>query len=135
MNNSRGWQLTDIIKSKKTKIPVYDFEMAKEITQPVAREMQIKSRYVNLPVFMRQQINWGDSIHNPEKIETNLTYRFAGGTVIMKKVKLPEINKKNTLIFATVTNWSNGDAYDRTGCLFTVSGKKIKQYLTLVLKD
>jgi hypothetical protein len=129
INGSRGWQLTDISKNKKIEIPAYNFDIAKEITQPVAREMQIKSRYVNLPVFNRQQINWGDTINNPKTIETNRTYRFSGGTVIMKKVKLPRINKKNTLIFATITHWSNGDAYDRTGSLFTISGKKDKTIL------
>lgn len=129
INGSRGWQLTTIEENNNTKIPDYDFDMAKEITQPVAREMQIKSRYVNLSVFNRQQINWGDSINNPKTIAPNLIYRFAGGTLIMKKVKLPEINKENTLVFATVTNWSNGDAYDRTGSLFTISGKKDKTIL------
>lgn len=102
----------------------YPYEGSIEISKAEARELQIKSRYTNVPVFHRQQINFGDEIVNPEFGLLDTTYRFSNGTVILKKVKLPEISKKGGSVYATLTNWSNGDAYDRTASLFTIAGKR-----------
>lgn len=124
INGNRGWLLSDIKKRQKVELPDYPYLSAKTITEPEAREQQIKERYVNLPVFDKAQINWGDTIVNPERNMQNVQYRFAGGTIIMKKVKLPDINKQGAQVFATLTNWSNGDAYDRTGTLFTIAEDK-----------
>lgn len=133
INGSRGWQLAKIKKNVKMDFADYPYQKAKTITKPEARELQIEARYVNFPVFDKAQINWGDSMVNPERNQSNLQYRFAGGTVIMKKVKLPEISKQGSQVFATLTNWSNGDAYDRTGSLFTISDKKGKSILNAYL--
>lgn len=102
----------------------YPYSESIKISTAKARELQIKMRYTNLPVFEKQKINFGDSIANPLFGLLDTTYRFSNGTVILKKIKLPEINKKGGSIFATLTNWSNGDAYDRIASLFTISEKK-----------
>ncbi len=102
----------------------YPFDEAKEISKAEYRELQIESRYTTLNIFDKQQINWGDTIVNPDPDQNNVVYRFAGGTVIMKKIKLPDLSHNGAQVFAKLTNWSNGDAYDRTGSLFTISAKK-----------
>ena len=102
----------------------YPFDEAKEISKAEYRELQIESRYTTLNIFDKQQINWGDTIVNPDPDQNNIVYRFAGGTVIMKRIKLPELSYNGAQVFAKLTNWSNGDAYDRTGSLFTISAKK-----------
>lgn len=107
----------------------YPYEEASEISKAEARELQIKSRYTNVRVFHKQQINFGDEIVNPEFGLPDTTYRFSNGTVILKKIKLPGINKKGGSVYATITNWSNGDAYDRTCSMFTIAGKKDKSVL------
>ena len=112
----------------------YPFDDAIEISKAGYRELQIESRYTTLNVFDKQQINWGDSIVNPDPDQNNIVYRFAGGTVIMKKIKLPELSQNGAQIFAKLTNWSNGDAYDRTGSLFTISAKKDITILNAYLK-
>jgi hypothetical protein len=107
----------------------YPFDEAIEISKAEARELQIKSRYTNVSVFEKQQINFGDSIVNPQFGLPDTTYRFSNGTVILKKITLPEINNKGGSVYATLTNWSNGDAYDRTASLFTIATKKEKSIL------
>ena len=124
INGGRILIATEINKLPKETILDYPFDKAKEITKAEYREIEIESRYTTFKVFEKEQINWGDSIVNPEPNQSNMLYRFAGGTVIMKKVKLPELCKNGAQVFAKLTNWSNGDAYDRTGSIFTVSGKK-----------
>jgi hypothetical protein len=100
-----------------------------KITISEFRELQIKSRYITVPVFNKEQINFESGIENPSFEEINTTYRCSKGTVILKKIKLPEISKKGASVFATLTNWSNGDAYDRTCSLFTISNKKEKSVM------
>lgn len=107
----------------------YPFDESIEISKARSREMQIQSRYTNVPVFNREVINFEDEIENPEFGLTDTTYRFSKGTVILKKIKLPEVNKKGGSVYATLTNWSNGDAYDRTASLFTIAGKREKSVL------
>lgn len=55
-------------------------------------------------------------------------YSVGGGTVILKRVKLPtDIDGQS--IFATVSQYSDGDAYDRTGSVFVVPVGKERSYL------
>ncbi|WP_247679914.1 MULTISPECIES: PNGase F N-terminal domain-containing protein [Chitinophaga] len=88
----------------------------------------IDSRYTTLPVFDQEQISWGNNTPNPAGEQPNQTYHYAGGTVILKKVTLPAIQKGQTL-FAELTQFSNGDAYDRTGSVFMIPVDKATSFL------
>jgi len=121
VNGNRVIVATEIKQKNEELKLTYPYYNSHEISMAEARELQIKSRYINLPVFTKQQINYGDEIMNPDFGLADTTFRFSNGTVILKKIKLPEINNNGASIFATVTNWSNGDAYDRTCSLFTIS--------------
>ncbi len=120
INGGRELVATEIKKLPEETSFAYPFDEAIEISMPEYRELQIKSRYVTVPVFEKQQINFGDSLENPEFGLPDTTYRFSKGTVIMKKVKLPDINREGAMMFAALTEWSNGDAYDRTGSVFCI---------------
>jgi len=115
---------TKIREISKDTTLFYPLKEAEEITQPMLRELQIKSRYTILPVFDKQQINFDPKLPKVSLDSSNITYRCSKGTIILKKVSLPENIKKRSRVFAKLTNWSNGDAYDRTGSLFTISDKK-----------
>ena len=107
----------------------YPIEQAKQITRPQLRELQIKSKYVTIPVFDKQQINFDTELKTGDLNEVNKTFRCSNGTVILKKIILPKINKEGASVFATLTNWSNGDAYDRTCSLFIISNGREKSVL------
>ncbi len=104
-------------------------DSALEITKARARELQINSRFVQVPVFHHQQINFVDSIINPPFDKPDAVFRLSHGTVVMKKVRLPEIARQGASVFARVSTFSNGDAYDRTCSLFTLSSTKHKTIL------
>ncbi len=129
INGSQRLIATDIHELPESTVLFYPVSEAKEITKPELRELQIKSRYVSLSVFNKQQINYDTSLKACSLDEKNKTYRCSNGTVILKKIELPEIVREGASVFATVTNWSNGDAYDRTCSLFTVSDTKGKTVL------
>ena len=54
-------------------------------------------------------------------------YHFAGGTLIVKKVKLPALPDHYS-IFAELSQYSNGDAYDRTGSVFVIPQEKTQSF-------
>lgn len=78
------------------------------------RDILWKSKFQTIPVFENEIINFSDQSKSNDSI-----LRFANGTILVKKVKLPKI-KKGSLVFAAVTERSNGDAYDRTGSVFVI---------------
>lgn len=79
----------------------------------------IDSRFTTLSIFKNDTINFSDKYPKvyPEKYDE--TYHYGMGNILLKKIKLPEF-RKNEGIFITVTQRSNGDAYDRTGCVFVI---------------
>lgn len=64
----------------------------------------------------------------PDTFNGNELYTVGGGTVILKKVALPE-NVDNYSIFAEVVQYSDGDAYDRTGSVFVIPTDKKQSFL------
>ncbi|PID27853.1 MAG: peptide-N-glycosidase [Candidatus Cloacimonadota bacterium] len=101
---------------------------AKELADAEYEKKLIDSRFLRLNIFDKEQINFGDEIEVRNDEITDLTYRFSKGTVVMKKINLPEKYKGGN-VFIKLTTWSNGDAYDRTGSVFTVSGRNGKNIL------
>ena len=55
-------------------------------------------------------------------------YSAAGGTIILKKVKLPDYVANRT-VFVEVAQYSDGDAYDRTGSIFLIPTDKKQSFL------
>jgi GLPGLI family protein len=82
------------------------------------KDLLWKSRFTTLNVFSNEQINFIDKPQSNDSI-----FRFAGGTVIARKVKFPEL-KANPNVFVDLTEQSNGDAYDRTGSVFIIPTDK-----------
>ncbi|RYY07388.1 MAG: peptide-N-glycosidase, partial [Sphingobacteriaceae bacterium] len=88
----------------------------------------IESRYKTVTVFNQEQLSFGYDQPNPAEGQTNITYHYAGGTVILKKIKLPDY-KSGTQLFAELSQYSNGDAYDRTGSVFMIPVDKPQSFL------
>lgn len=78
------------------------------------RDALWKSRFVNIPIFKNQQVNFSD-----DTIADANTVRLQHGQVVMRKIKIPEI-PSGSVAFLDVTEKSKGDAYDRTGLVFVV---------------
>ena len=75
-------------------------------------------------IFDHEQICWGKPNSHidggVQAVPYDTVLHFAGGTVILKRVKLPEL-PPHYQHFVEVHQQSNGDAYDRTGSLFFIS--------------
>ncbi|MGV8826800.1 MAG: PNGase F N-terminal domain-containing protein [Breznakibacter sp.] len=78
-------------------------------------------------VFTNEQICWGNTNSQVKSPVLDSIYHFAGGTLIVKKVKLPELPDHYS-IFAELSQYSNGDAYDRTGSVFVIPQEKTQSF-------
>ncbi len=84
------------------------------------KDLLWKSRFTNISVFKDEVINFSSESKSNDSI-----FRFANGSVILKKIKLPELN--SSVSFIDLTQQSNGDAYDRTGSVFIIDSNKNKK--------
>ncbi|GEC77496.1 hypothetical protein FAQ01_03660 [Flavobacterium aquatile] len=87
------------------------------------RDLLWKSRFTTISIFKDEIINFSDASKSNDSI-----LRFANGTVIVRKVKIPAI-AKGSQVFIDVTEQSNGDAYDRTGSVFMIPMDKKRSFL------
>jgi len=81
-----------------------------------------------VPVFSDEQISFGNKFENPADSESQKTFKYSEGTVILKKVKLPVV-PDDTQLFVELYQHSNGDAYDRTGSVFMIPTDKEQSFL------
>ncbi len=90
---------------------------------PEYRARVTESWITTVPVFEREVINFGDelppSAADDPTAARSPVYRHAGGTVILRRVRLPE-GLDDATIMAELVQYSHGDAYDRTGSVFVV---------------
>jgi GLPGLI family protein len=86
------------------------------------KDLVWKSRFTTIPVFKDEIVNFSSESKSNDSI-----FRFANGTIIVKKVTFPEL-KKGELVFLDLLEQSNGDAYDRTGSVFVIPEDKEQSF-------
>ena len=111
------------IEVLKTIPSVLKIPSVQTVDQLTYKDLLWKSRFINIPVFNKEQINFVADAKSNDSI-----FRYASGTIIVRKVKFPEI-KKGSAIYVDVTEQSNGDAYDRTGSVFMIPTDKKQSFL------
>jgi len=109
----------------------FDLTNAEFVDLPLYRDMVTRQNYTTIPIFQNEKINYGDTIVNLFINENGITYRFSEGTIVLKKVKLPDNMGKNTVV-AELTERSGGDAYDRTGSCFIIPAGVSDTSLTFI---
>lgn len=107
---------TKIEKLKKAAIPTTTLTSVKhkKVDLLTYRDLLWKSRFTTIPVFEHETINFSDASKSNDSI-----LRFANGTIILKKIRFPQI-KPGSQLFVDLLEQSNGDAYDRTGSVFVI---------------
>jgi GLPGLI family protein len=103
-------------------------DMGEIIDAPTYKEKVTENNFTTVRIFTDEKINFGDTIVNPQGDIEGITYRWSKGTVILKKVTLPE-NMQGNIVYAELTERSGGDAYDRTGTLFVIPDTKSLSFL------
>ena len=81
-------------------------------------------------IFDHEQICWGKEnahVDNWKAISYDTVLHYAGGTVILKKISLPNL-PDHYQHFVELHQQSNGDAYDRTGSVFMILPRNGKTF-------
>ena len=116
-----------LLKKKETE-PILPAEMGESLELPLYKHRITENLIATVNVFTNEQISFGNEIVNPTDTESEKTFKYSAGTVILKKVKLPVV-PDDTQLFVELYQHSNGDAYDRTGSVFVIPEDKEKSFL------
>ncbi len=111
------------VSRKKAKANLLPAEMGQKTDVNALGDIKREKMIMTTSVFDNEQICWGKEKLDVGEPEVGKTYHFAGGTLIVKKVKLPK-TPDHYSIFAEIKQHSNGDAYDRTGSVFVIPTAK-----------
>ena len=87
-----------------------------------------QSGVISVPVFDQQTVCFNGAKLPGGQLEAGKVYAAAGGSVILKKVKLPD-DISNRQVFVEAVQYSDGDAYDRTGSVFMVPTGKEQSFI------
>ena len=98
--------------------------MGRRVTPRELDRIMKERLVVTTRIFDHEQICWGKKNAHIDggirAISADTVLHYAGGTLILKKVKLPRL-PHHYQHFVEIHQQSNGDAYDRTGSLFIVT--------------
>lgn len=116
----------------QTPIPALIGGPFQRVTSRQLAQIKRQKMIITHRIFHDEQICWGktnDHISDNgdgtfSHIPADSVLHFAGGTLLLKKVKLPRL-PQHYQTFLELHQHSNGDAYDRTGSVFVIpSGAK-----------
>jgi len=116
-----------LLKQKGSE-PIIPVDMGETLDLPVYKHRITDNLITTVNVFTNEQISFGNEISNPEDTASEKTFKYAEGTVILKKLKLPVV-PDGTQLFVELYQHSNGDAYDRTGTVFMIPQNKQQSFL------
>ena len=125
-----GSYITDLDEVKEQKYALLDLIPDNKGLHKSSRELaQLKKDklVMRIPVFEDAQIHFAEYEPVIGDIPFDTTLHFSHGTLIVKRMKLPEL-PAHYQIFAEIHQCSNGDAYDRTASVFVIPTEKAKSF-------
>ena len=126
-----GTYLTDLVEVKKDKniakarIPE---AKGKRVSGRQLSQIRKDRLVIRIPVFNDDQIHFAEYQNPQGELPFDSVIHFSSGTVIVKRLKLPQLPEHYQL-FAEIKQRSSGDAYDRTASVFVIPTDKAKSLL------
>lgn len=117
----------------KTKADCVPSHSAKEVTFKEMDNIEREKMVITTKIFEDERVHWGDTTKISGDIPLDSVVHFAGGTIVLKKVRLESL-PEHYQIFAELTTKSSGDAYDRTGSVFIIPTEKEKSLYDALTK-
>ena len=125
-----GAYVTDLESLKDQKYAMVDmipdYKGERKTSKELAK-MRKDKVIVRIPIFNDETINFAEYEPISGEIPYDTTIHFSHGTIIVKRVKLPEFPEHYQL-FAEIHQRSNGDAYDRSASVFVIPTEKAKSF-------
>jgi GLPGLI family protein len=127
-NGNYEIKATAIDLEKVKEIQLLPIDFGKNVPNGSLGNIKREKMVICHEIFNNEQICWGKPKLKVDKFIEDSVYYFAGGTLILKKTTLPKVPEHYS-IFAELTQFSNGDAYDRTGSVFVIPTDKHQSFL------
>jgi len=125
-----GAYVTDLESLKDQKYAMVDmipdYKGERKTSKELAK-MRKDKVVVRIPIFNDETINFAEYEPISGDIPYDTTLHFSHGTIIVKRIKLPEFPEHYQL-FAEIHQRSNGDAYDRSASVFVIPTEKAKSF-------
>ena len=125
-----GSYVTDLAEVKDQKYALVDLipgHKGQHKTSNELSQLRKDKLVMRIPVFEDEPIHFADYEPIAGEIPFDTTLHFSHGTLIVKRMKLPEMPEHYQL-FAEIHQRSNGDAYDRTASVFVIPTEKAKSF-------
>lgn len=130
VRNGDAVQEVSSISPRKESIEIFPTSWGQEVEPYVFQYKLNHCNVITVPVFDQQRVNF-DGAKLPDALSANEIYNCGGGTIILKKVRLPKkIDDRN--VFVEVVQYSDGDAYDRTGSIFMIPTDKKQSFIDAI---
>lgn len=117
-NGNAVMELASVTKDKDIQ-DLFPSDFGERKSSSELNQLEKEKLVITTPVFEEEQICFNPQIKKPYSIEYDSVYHLANGTVILKRVDMTRL-PEHYRVFAEVTEYSNGDAYDRTGSVFVI---------------
>ncbi len=122
-NGQLRLKLAKAEKEKEVESGKWKVESGRRVSPKELDRIMKERLVVTTRIFDHEQICWGkENAHidgGLEAVPYDTVLHYAGGTLILKRVKLPNL-PDHYQHFVEIHQQSNGDAYDRTGSLFII---------------
>lgn len=128
-NGDSFQEATDIRPLKKAE-KLFPESWGKELDASDFQYAINQSGVITVPVFDQQRINF-DGAKLPDTLADGEIYNCGGGTIILRKVKLPA-KVDDRQVFVEVVQYSDGDAYDRTGSVFMIPTDRKQSFVDAI---
>ena len=126
-NGSYVTDLKSVVKKKDALDNMIPVTKGKRLSSRALGQLRKDKLVMCIPVFENNQINFADYEPFEGDIPFDTTIHFSHGTIIVKRMNLPELPEHYQL-FAEIHQRSNGDAYDRTASVFVIPTEKAKSF-------
>lgn len=127
-NGSYVTDLKTITKERTVATSLIPNEKGNKLSPREMSQLRKDKLVMRIPVFKEQQIHFSDYEQIKDEIPSDTTLHFSHGTVIVKRMHLPQLPEHYQL-FAEIHQRSNGDAYDRTASVFVIPTETHKSFL------
>ena len=117
-NGNAVMELTSVSKDKDIH-DLFPSDFGERKSSSELNQLEKDKLVITTPIFEEEQICFNPQIKKPYSIEYDSVYHLANGTIILKRVDMTRL-PEHYRVFAEVTEYSNGDAYDRTGSVFVI---------------
>lgn len=131
-NGNAVMQLAEVQRLRPFKEPLFPgndlHHFGEVLTRAQLNNLEKEKLVITVPVFNEAQICFNPKITVPQTVDFDTTLSFANGTVVLKRLHWRQLPTHYRL-FAEVTQYSNGDAYDRTGSIFLIPTSRQQSFL------